>query len=116
MSKEKKQKNDEKKNKKSIKELLADLKKNPQTLQEANDKTKSMCILTGIVFGVFAVLFCLLHILLGVLWAVAAVGIIVFLNFKWNQKNQRNFCLCKARRRITLASYNRLNCCKLRAL
>ena len=86
MSKEKKEE------KRGIKDWISDLKSDPKTLEEAKQKTKSTCILAGIVFGVFAVLFCLLHILLGVLWAVAAAGIIVFLNFKWNQKNQRNFC------------------------
>ena len=82
----------EKKEKRSIKSRIADLKMDPQTLEEAKQKTESTCILAGIVFGVFAVLFCLLHILLGLLWAVAAVGILAFLKFKWEQKNKRNFC------------------------
>ena len=93
--KKKKEKSGEKR---SVKEFIADLKMDPKTLEEAKQKTKSMCILTGIVFGVFVVLFCLLHILLGVLWAAASVGIIAFLNFKWTQKNKRNFCQdCGAR-------------------
>lgn len=82
----------EKKEKRGIKGWIADLKSDPKTLEEAKQKTKSTCILTGIIFGVFAVLFCLLHILLGLIWAVAAVGILAFLKFKWNQKNKRNFC------------------------
>ena len=82
----------EKKEKSGIKDWVADLKSDPKTLEEAKKKTKSTCILAGIVFGVFAVLFCFLHILLGLLWGVAAAGIIEFLNLKWNQKNQRNFC------------------------
>ena len=91
MSQEKKQ-SAEKKN------FLALLKSNPQTLDEAKQKTKAECILTAIIFGVFTVLFCFLSIIIGVLWAVASVGIILYLYFKWNQKNKRNFCSdCGAR-------------------
>ena len=82
----------ENKGKNSIKGWIDDLKSDPQTLEEAKQKTKSTCILVGIVFGIFAVLFCLLHILLGVIWALAAVGILAFLKFKWDQKSKRNFC------------------------
>lgn len=82
----------------SKKGLLTTLKSNPQTLSEANAKTKATCILCAIVFGAFAVLFCFLHIILGVLWAVAAAGIILYLKFKWDQKSKRNFCSdCGAR-------------------
>ena len=78
--------------------FLATLKSNPQTLDEAKKKTKANCILCAIVFGVFVILFSLLHILFGVLWAVAAAGIILYLKFKWDQKNKRNFCAdCGAR-------------------
>ena len=93
--KQKKEKNGEKR---GIKDLIADLKTDPKTLEAATRKTQSMCVLTAIVFGVFVVLFCFLHILLGVLWAVAAAGIILYLKFKWTQKNKRNFCQdCGAR-------------------
>ena len=91
MSQEKKQ-SAEKKN------FLALLKSNPQTLDEAKQKTKADCILAAIIFGVFTVLFCFFSIIIGVLWAVASVGIILYLYFKWNQKNKRNFCSdCGAR-------------------
>ena len=86
MSKEKKE------GKRGIKNWISVLKSDPKTLEEAKQKTKSICILLGIAFGVFAVLLCWLSILLGVIYAVVAAGIIVFFNFKWNQRNQRNFC------------------------
>ena len=86
------------KEKKGIRGWIAVMKSDPQTLEQANQKTKSTCILAGIVFGVFVVLLCLLHILLGILWAVAAAGILLFLKFKWDQKAKRNFCSdCGAR-------------------
>ena len=88
----------EKKQSVEKKGFLALLKSNPQTLDEAKQKTKANCILCAIVFGVFIILFCLLHIILGALWAVVSVGIILYLKFKWNQKNKRNFCSdCGAR-------------------
>ena len=51
-----------------------------------------MCVLTAIVFGVFAVLFLILLPVLGIIWAVASVGIIAYLYSTWMQKNKRNFC------------------------
>ena len=78
--------------------FLKALKVNPKTLSEAKEKTKAMTILCGIVFGVFVVLFCFLHILLALIWAVAAAGITLYLYAKWNQRNKRNFCSdCGAR-------------------
>ena len=78
--------------KKSIKGWIDDMKKNPQTLDEAKQKTKSTCILVGIIFAVFAVLFVFLHFLISLIWIVVGAGIIAYLYFKWSVQNVRNFC------------------------
>ena len=74
------------------------LKSDPQTLQEAKNKTKKTMVLIGIIFGIFVVLFCFLHILLAAIWLVASVLIMLYAYFSFNQKNSRNFCSdCGAR-------------------
>lgn len=89
----------EKKNEKQgIKEFFADLKKTPQTLEEAKNKTKKFFILVGIIAGVFAVLCALIHILFGLIVALGTAGFFVYLYAKENKKNERNFCSsCGAR-------------------
>ena len=68
------------------------LKSSPKTMDEAKKKTKNLCIMVAVIFGVFVVLFSLLSIVVGLLWAVVAAGIIAYLYFVWTTQNKRNFC------------------------
>ncbi|MBR2388094.1 MAG: hypothetical protein IKB02_04930 [Clostridia bacterium] len=78
--------------KKEKKGFLKVLKSDPQTIEEANDKTNKMCIFVAIIFGVFVVLFSLFHIFIGLGWAVIAAFIILFMRIKWRSQNKKNFC------------------------
>lgn len=64
----------------------------PQTLEEAKRKTRKNMLLVGIVFGVFAVLFSLLHIIFGGIWAIFAAGVMVYFYVSWHIRDKRNFC------------------------
>ena len=88
----------EKKEKTGKKGFFATLKSNPQTLEEAKQKTKAESTLCAIIFGIFVVLFCLLNVTLGLIWAFAAIIILLCLKIGWNKRNKRNFCQeCGAR-------------------
>ena len=95
MSEEKKKKTGIKN---KIKSWLEAAKSDPQTLEEANKKTTVLCIGCGIVSVIFVILFCFIHILFAVIWAVASVGIIFYFKFILTKRNKRNFCAdCGAR-------------------
>ena len=85
-------------NKKSTKGFFESIKSKPQTLQEANEKTKSTLILTAIIFAVISLVFIILIPIIGILVAIGCAGILVYFKITWTTQNKRNFCSeCGAR-------------------
>ena len=89
-----KEKNNNKEKKKWFSNgFMAALKiKDPQTLEAATEKTNATCLLTAIIFAVFAVIFLIVFWIIGILFILAGAGIIAYLKFTWTIQNKRNFC------------------------